>query len=254
MFFPRLRNQAKWVFVFLVVVFGGGFVFLGVGSGGLDLGQLLRDAFGNQGSSGGSVSQAQDEVSKHPAQAAPYKKLATALEQSGRIGESITALQQYTTRSPKDTDALQHLAQLELGQAETFLGQAQTAYAQQQSATAGSTFVAPASSTLGQAFGQDPVSTALSTKFGTELQQATTAYQTASSQAIATYQQLVKIQPKNEQAVFQLAQAAESFGESQVAIGAYKRLLKLTDDETTKTRVSQRIKALQKQSKASSGG
>ena len=48
MFFPRLRNQAKWAFVFLILVFGGGFIFLGVGSGGLDLGQLLSDAFGNR--------------------------------------------------------------------------------------------------------------------------------------------------------------------------------------------------------------
>ena len=31
MFFPKLRAHAKWVFVLLVVVFAGGFVFLGVG-------------------------------------------------------------------------------------------------------------------------------------------------------------------------------------------------------------------------------
>src|SRR6266540_5288103 len=60
MFFPRLRNQAKWAFVLLIVVFAGGFVFLGVGSGGLDLGQLLRDAFGNKSPSTGSISKAQD--------------------------------------------------------------------------------------------------------------------------------------------------------------------------------------------------
>ena len=66
MFFPRLRNQAKWAFVFLILVFGGGFVFLGVGSGGLDLGQLIRDAFGNSGSSGTSVSEAQKRVDERP--------------------------------------------------------------------------------------------------------------------------------------------------------------------------------------------
>ena len=33
MFFPKLRKHAKWVFVLLAIVFAGGFVFLGVGSG-----------------------------------------------------------------------------------------------------------------------------------------------------------------------------------------------------------------------------
>src|SRR5437773_12389246 len=32
LFFNRLRKRAKWVFVFLAVVFAGGFVLFGVGS------------------------------------------------------------------------------------------------------------------------------------------------------------------------------------------------------------------------------
>ena len=66
MFFPRLRSQAKWAFVFLILVFAGGFVFLGVGSGGLDLGSLIRDAFGRHGGSSGSVSDAQKKVQQRP--------------------------------------------------------------------------------------------------------------------------------------------------------------------------------------------
>src|SRR5216110_1456005 len=42
MFFPRLRRQAKWVFVLLVFVFAGGFVFFGVGSGSTGLGDQQR--------------------------------------------------------------------------------------------------------------------------------------------------------------------------------------------------------------------
>ena len=34
MFFPRLRRHAKWMFVFLALVFGLGFVVFGVGAGG----------------------------------------------------------------------------------------------------------------------------------------------------------------------------------------------------------------------------
>src|SRR5439155_507056 len=58
LFFTRLRNQAKWAFALMVVVFGAGFAFLGVGCGGLDLGSLIQDAFGTKGSSGTSITQA----------------------------------------------------------------------------------------------------------------------------------------------------------------------------------------------------
>ena len=52
LFFNRLRTHAKWVFVLLIIVFGGGFIFLGVGSGGLDLNQLLDGIRGGGGSPG----------------------------------------------------------------------------------------------------------------------------------------------------------------------------------------------------------
>src|SRR5919198_1331950 len=103
MFFPRLRNQAKWAFVLLIVVFAGGFVFLGVGSGGLDLGQLLRDAFGNKGPSSGSVSKAQEQVREHPRDGAARRNLATVLEKKGRTEEAIDAWSQYTALRPSPT-------------------------------------------------------------------------------------------------------------------------------------------------------
>ena len=43
LFFTRLRTQAKWAFALMVIVFGLGFAFLGVGSGGLDLGSIRED-------------------------------------------------------------------------------------------------------------------------------------------------------------------------------------------------------------------
>jgi len=56
MFFPRLRRQAKWVFVFLAAVFCLGFVFFGVGSGSTagkstpleDIGQDMPDGGSRQ--------------------------------------------------------------------------------------------------------------------------------------------------------------------------------------------------------------
>jgi tetratricopeptide (TPR) repeat protein len=244
MFFPRLRNQAKWAFVFLILVFGGGFIFLGVGSGGLDLGQLLRDAFGNRGSSGTSVSEAQKDVQERPFNAIARKKLAQALEQKGRTDEAIQAWLEYGKLRPRDVNALRHLGDLELAQANTYFQQAQLASLAQTQAAAGAAF-RPTSGKLAQALGQDPLTAAQTTKASADFQIASTKYQTAANRAIATYQQITKLQPKNQEALFALAQAADTLRQTNVAIGAYKRLLKLDLDPTTKAQIRERIKTLQ---------
>ena len=46
MFFPRLRRHAKWMFVFLALVFGLGFVGFGVGAGGVGFGDVFRGGGG----------------------------------------------------------------------------------------------------------------------------------------------------------------------------------------------------------------
>jgi tetratricopeptide (TPR) repeat protein len=253
MFFPRLRNQAKWAFVYLILVFGGGFDFLGVGSGGLDLGQLIRDAFGNNGSSGTSVSEAQKRVDESPVIAIRRKDLANALEKKGRIDEAITAWTEYTRLRPQDVTALRHLGQLELGQADRYLREAQVASLAQQDAGVGSPFRPSATDKFGQALGEDPIVAALSGKANAELQQASVKYQTAATRAVATYQLIVKAQPNDEQALFSLAQAADTLRQTPVAISAYKRLLKFKLDPTTAAQIRERIKILQ-QSSAPSGG
>jgi tetratricopeptide (TPR) repeat protein len=244
MFFPRLRNQAKWAFVFLILVFGGGFVFLGVGSGGLDLGQLIRDAFGNSGSSGTSISEAQKRVDERPLNAIRRKDLANALEKKGRTDDAIAAWTEYTRLRPKDVTALRRLGLLELKQADRYLSEAQLAALAQQDAGVGSPFRPSSTDKFGQALGEDPIAAALSGKASTQLQQASVKYQTAASRAIATYQLIVKAQP-NEQAFFSLAQAAETLRQTPVAISAYKRLLKFKLDPTTAAQIRERIKILQ---------
>jgi tetratricopeptide (TPR) repeat protein len=242
MFFPRLRNQAKWAFVFLILVFAGGFVFLGVGSGGLDLGQLLRDAFGNRGASSESLSDAQKAVRERPFNAPARKKLAQILENKGRTDEAISAWLEYGKLRPKDVLALRHLGELELNQANTYLQQAQLASLAQAQAGVGTPF--RPSGKLGDALANDPITQALSTKAQTELQTASAKYQTAASRAISTYQQIAKLRPKDESALFLLARAAETLQQPKVAISAYKKLLKFNLDPTTKAQIRERVKTL----------
>jgi tetratricopeptide (TPR) repeat protein len=243
MFFPRLRSQAKWAFVFLIVVFAGGFIFLGVGSGGLDLGQLMRDAFGNGGSSGPSISAAQKKVAERPLNAQARKELAQAYENKGRTDEAIAAWLEYGKLRPKDVVALRHLGDLELGQANTSLQDAQLAQLQLSQAGGGGQF--QPSGKLGQAIGQDPLTSAATTRASSAYQTAVTKYQTAASRAIATYQQIAKLEPKNQQALFALAQAADTLRQNTVAVSAYRRLLKLDLDASTKAQIRARIKTLQ---------
>jgi tetratricopeptide (TPR) repeat protein len=243
MFFPRLRSQAKWAFVFLIVVFAGGFIFLGVGSGGLDLGQLMRDAFGNGGSSGPSISAAQKRVADRPLNAQARKELAQAYENKGRTDEAIAAWLEYGKLRPKDVVALRHLGDLELGQANTSFQDAQLAQLQLSQVGAGGQF--QPSGKLGQAIGPDPLTSAATTTASSAYQTAVTKYQTSAGRAIATYQQIAKLQPQNQEALFALAQAADTLHQNTAAVGAYRRLLKLDLDASTKAQIRARIKTLQ---------
>jgi tetratricopeptide (TPR) repeat protein len=174
------------------------------------------------------------------------------LEKKGRLDDAIAAWTEYTRLKPKDVTALRDLGQLEPRQADRYLSEAQVASLAQQDAGVGSPFRPSSTDKFGQALGEDPISAALSSKASTALQEASVKYQTAASQAIATFQSIAKAQP-NEQAFFSLAQAAETLRQTPVAISAYKRLLKFKLDPTTAAQIRQRIKTLQ-QSSAPSGG
>jgi tetratricopeptide (TPR) repeat protein len=253
MFFPRLRNQAKWAFIFLILVFGGGFIFLGVGSGGLDIGQLLRDAIGSSGTSTGSVSKAQEAVRKRPFSAPAHRQLPDVLEKKGRVDEAVVALEEYVKLRPRDTTVLRHLGQLELGQADRYFREAQLAALAQQESGANSVFTPGASSKLGQALSQNPIANAMSTQANSQLQDASVKYQAAAGQAVATYQRIVKLNPDDQQALFSLAQAADTLRKPAVAINAYTRLLKLNLDPATAAQIRERVKTL-RQSTATAGG
>src|SRR6059036_2239613 len=95
MFFPRLRRQAKWVFLLLAFVFAGGFVFFGVGSGSTGLGDLLRgnfNIFGNNGSSTNSsaVKNALKKTQAHPKDPNAWNDLASAYQTDGKLTQSNT--------------------------------------------------------------------------------------------------------------------------------------------------------------------
>lgn len=251
LFFTRLRTQAKWAFALMVVVFVVGFAFLGVGSGGLDLQSLVQDVFGAKGGGGTSVSKAQADVQRHPRDPAAWRQLATAYQNKGRLDDAVNALRQYTVLRPRDATQLQQLAELQKTQADNAATGYQLAYYTQQSSGGGSTFGPSSSSKLGQAL-SDPIASAVNTRDSTQVQQALTKYQTASTQALGTYKKLARLEG-SQSGYFQLAQAAEHFGDSRTAIAAYTRVLRLSNDAATRAQIRAKIRSL-RASSASSGG
>ena len=96
MFFPKLRRQARWVFALLAIIFAGGFVFLGVGSGS-SIGDLLQGnwstLFGGSGSTADKdADDARDRIKENPDDAQAYRDLATALETANKPDEAIPPL------------------------------------------------------------------------------------------------------------------------------------------------------------------
>lgn len=242
LFFSRLRRQAKPAYLILAVLFAVTFAFLGVGSGansGLD--QLFSglNIFGRGGS---SVSKALKEVQKHPSDPKGFRDLATAYAAKGDTPNAISALQQYTALKPKDAKTWSELAGLQLGQAQDYVSQYQAASQNQQLAAPSQAF--RPSGKLGTALGTDPIEQAAATVASTATtdlyQRATLAY----TGAISSYKALVKLQPANANAQFQLAQAAQTAGDTTTAVAAYKAFLKLNPGSSTAAQVRQLIKQL----------
>ena len=102
LFFSRLRNHAKWAYVFLAVAFVLGFVLLGVGSGSTGLSDVFQNAFNFGSSNGTSIGSLQKKVTKQPQNATAWRDLATAYEQKQRTSDAVSALERYTALRPKD--------------------------------------------------------------------------------------------------------------------------------------------------------
>jgi DNA-binding SARP family transcriptional activator len=242
LFFIRMRRSAKPVYVGLAVVFAVTFAFLGVGSGtngGLD--QLFSNLniFKKDKA---SVSAALDNVNKHPNDPAAYSRLATAYQAKGDTTGAIDAYQRLTTIKQKDAQAWGSLAGLQMAQAQQFQQEYQAAYQAQQLAAPSATF--KPTGKLGEALGTNPIESAAANLANTatnDLYQKTLlAYQNA----VSSYKRLAALQPKNPNAQFQLASAAQTAGDSTTAVAAYKAYLKLNPDASTAPQIRALIKQL----------
>ncbi len=253
MFFPRLRKQVKWMFVFLAFSFAIGFVVFNVGGAGPSggIGDLLR---GSAGSSGPSVGDARSKIEDNPNNPEGYRELATALQQRGDVDEAIPPLVRYVELRPKDVDAQQELAALYLRRADRYRDAAQAAQLEANESFGGTIFNPPPTTTLGRALGSDPVTNAVSQELQQRLTAASAGMQTNYRQAVAIYVRIARAQPNDPNVQSQLAQTAEAAGDVKVALAAYRRFLKLAPDDPSASAIRERIKQLQASATAPTGG
>ncbi len=254
MFFSRIRRHAKWMFVFLALVFAVGFVAFGIGSDqGTGIGDILRDGGGS--SSGNlSVGDARDEVRENPKSAEAKRNLATALQEDGQTDEAVTVLTQYLVLRPKDEDALRELAGLHLGRANTLAQQAQLAQLRASYRTFGSTFSVPLDLGEGATLGTDPIDEAISTQASQEVSEAYGKAQASYQLAEDAYDRLAAAAPRDPNVQLELAQAAQQSGNVTKAIAAYQRFLALAPDDPSASIVKQQIEQLKASQAPSTSG
>jgi tetratricopeptide (TPR) repeat protein len=244
LFFPKLIRSAKWMFVFLALVFAAGFVVFGVGSGqGTGLGDILQGDFG--GSSGGpSVSKAREKVRKNPSDALAQRQLAEALVNDGRQAEAIGAYEQYLQLRPKDVDAKRTLAGLYLTRANNARLQYDQVRAQAEARGLGGLFGPPQDSAFGRGL-RGRIDQEFETQINQQLNSAATTLQSSYSRASTIYQQIVATHPDDEALLqLQLGDAAYQARRIPLAIKAYQRFLKLAPDDTNAEYARQQIRTL----------
>lgn len=252
MFFPRLRRQAKWMFVFLAVIFGLGYVIFNVGGSipGTGLGDVLQ-GLAQTSDTGPSVDESRDKIKDEPNNPQGYRDLATALQRENRNQEAIQPLERYVQMRPTDREALRQLGALHMAQARVYEEQGAIARAQLTELTGGDVLAPGTSSQFGQAFANPQITALESQKFNQQLNNAFLGYQQSYKDATRVFNKLVAVTPDeleaDEPLIFlQLGQAAQSAGDLKAAVTAYERYLEVAPDSASAPAVKAQLPALKK--------
>jgi tetratricopeptide (TPR) repeat protein len=244
MFFPRLRRHTKWVFVFLALVFGLGFVIFGVGATGTGIGDVFRN--NNSGNGGPSEKSALQATQKHPKDPAAWSELANVYRTKGDSDKALAAQTRYTELAPKNADGFRTLASDYFDQARQKAAVAQNS--QISAAYSGSVSPAGSGPTLnGQPLFTDPLAnvspSAESSAYATAIQEQNAALE----KAVSAYQKVAALAPNDPNVQAELGTNALQAGNSTVAIKAFTRYLELAPDSSDAPLIRRQLKQLQQQ-------
>jgi tetratricopeptide (TPR) repeat protein len=253
MFFPRLRSQAKWMFVFLALIFGVGFVAFGVGGNipGTGLGDLFQGRFG--GNTGPSVGEARDEIEDNPENATAYRELGEAYVTEGKHDEAITAYEDYLERRPRDVEVKRTLAGLYLTRANTAREEYAEIYAEYESQGGGGLFTPAPTTDFGRAL-TGKIDQEVQAIYSERLGEVSQRMQASFGKAATLYSQVVATRPDDEALLqLQLGDAAYQAQRIPLALRAYKRFLVLAPDDQNAAYAKEQIARLQSGGNAQPG-
>jgi tetratricopeptide (TPR) repeat protein len=251
LFFSRLRRHAKVIYVLLALVFAGGFVFLGVGSGSTGIGDILQGhLFGNSSSSTSSqISDKQQAIRQHPNDVSLYLDLAGLYQTDNKEAQALAALQNAQKVAPNNLDILNRIAGIYSARAARE-GDRYNAILDVYSQNAAAAPGVDTSSQLGQAITSDPYTQGLQQ----QLNEAYTKVTGAFTKAEAAYKQAAqaaKGTSSEPTALLQWGSAATSANDLAGAIQAYKQFLKIAPDNPSAPTVRQTLAQLQASAAAS---
>lgn len=246
MFFPRLRRQAKWMFVVLALIFGLGYVIFNVGGTipGTGIGDILQGAGSGDGRP--DVGDAENKLQDNPTSAQAKLELADAYTQNDRPEEAIPVLEQYLDQRPRDADVFSRLAGLYMGQGARHQQDAALAQAELQAAAPGTVF-APPTGIMATLRGQGEVAKALSSGANERLSESSSEAALSFQQARDSYKRLAQLTPDDSSVQFSIAQASEQAGDFESAIAAYRQFMKLAPDDPNVPAIRRQIQLLQAQ-------
>jgi tetratricopeptide (TPR) repeat protein len=243
MFFTRLRRQAKWMFVFLALVFAIGFVGFGIGGSGTGgFADFLQNPGGS--ASGPSVGSAQDKIDD--GNLAAYKELAEAYRAEGKQEEAITAGESYVRARPSDHEFMRSLATDYEGKAARERDEAALIQEELSSAT-GTTFAIQPDSTLGRALGMGRIDRELTADANQKLTELYGSIESSYSRATELYQRVARVERDDVLLQMLLAQAAYQSRKNGIAIKAYQRVCKLAPGSVDCTQAKDAILQLRTQ-------
>ena len=251
MFFPRLRRQAKWMFVFLALVFAVGFVGFGVGSGGSGLDALWSNATGSSG--GPSVDDARNKI--EDGDLAAYKELAEAYRTEGKQDDAIAAGESYVKAKPTDYAFMRSLASDYEGKAARDRDEADAVQANL-SNSVGTSFALPPDSLLGRALGTGRIDRELTQDANQRLTELYMGIERSYGRATTLYQQVAKVEKDDVLLQNLLAASAYQARRNGIAIKAAHRVCTLapgSPDCTQARNLIAQIRAQSVQTTPSSG-
>jgi tetratricopeptide (TPR) repeat protein len=254
LFFARLRRHTKWMFVLLAVVFAVGFVAFGVGSGSTGvggIGDIFNSVFGKSTSGIDSrINDDQKKLAANPGDAQAAIDLSTLYQQRQETAKAIAVLKKTSQRNPKNLDLLNAIAGIYRGETST----ARNAAAAAQNELSSRSVTPPGldlNSSLGQAFGGDPLTQDLQTKATEAFNNLTTAYSKTET-AYKDVAHAAKGTPEEANAQLALGgvavEAVQVTGQTtdiQLAIDAFKRYLKLEPHGTSANQARQTLQQLE---------